>query len=651
MMKRWLTRFLTVALVVILGYFFFLSSDREIIPIEKSKERQSSLGVETVRGEGVRYRSFDLEGNELVSGSSEKLTQIGEKQYHLEDGLELKFTKDGKKFHVKADRFENDEKGRQVMYADSGSHIFLSLESGVTLETEGPLVYSSDGVFSTDALARFELGQGKGLCSGFVYKPEVFLRLEKDVLFHSFSAIGKLRILADSLELDNQKKKGSIRNGVMSSFSPDGLEETTLIANLLSLTYEGELNHFRFRAAEIEGKPASFHWAQGSLVSETFTICFDGFGQRVEELITSWDTQFHALTQDLYQLNGYCGPLSLEFDHSVPLELKSETPVILDGFKMDGSSFELRGESGLITHFVSGKAYSTRLFGTPTFFYEELEGKAGNLRVLHDEGKILVSAGASLLDVNKDTYIRGDEILLTGWDLKEKEVFAFRFVEVIYRLDVEQMIQSVGETFELRIPDDYMKISGSPAKVFQKNQYIEAQQVEFTQIEGEGFELYTKEDVVLKLDSDEGSVEIYAQQLKFSPDLLAVFEHVTRAELSNQGVLSCSRLEIQLKNNGEKKRMETLKARGQVVFQGYIPAKDGEAAQAFSCQADYLDYGVEESQIYFRGEGKDVIFIHPSGELRGRELTYNLNDGSMRVDSETHGITKTIVSIKEKKQK
>jgi len=647
MLKKLLTRALVALLAITLGYFAYLSTKRTMVPIER-RAVDDEPAAERIKGRDVRYKSYDAEGNEIISGSSNKVTQTGDEQFELAEGLALKFNQDGKRYEVRADRFEDAGDGRQVLSAEPGGEIFLGVED-VTIRTSGPLIYNdTTGVFATEAQAEFSMGEARGSALGLRYKPDEFLELQRETLFFTDGPRENVAINADFIRIDQLERQCVIRDGSLVSFR--GEAQTRLTAEDILLSYEGgrKGEPFLMRRAMISGAPASFAWDDGGLDASSFEACFDPEGRWVEEVLTEEDAVFTAQTADGYLIYGQGGQLLLTAAAAKPQVLASQSAIRIESRKAVGPSASLSGSGGFETRFRDGQAYSTRLFGAPHFTYGLQRGQAGSIRVMHGERNILFSQGAELEDRAERVRVLGDEIILDGWDQPEKAIYAADFVQIEYGAEAGQAIHCAGDSLKLRLPSREAKLEGQPARAWREGQEIEAGTIEINraETEEEGYDLRAVGDVALAMDSENGRALVRAKSMNYdAAKRILDFDTVIRAVLPGQGELSCGALQAGLKEKNRERALSFVKAAEQVIFNGMIMT-EGEL-KPISCQADRMDYQAEEAVIHFRGVGKDVVFKHPSGELTGRELTYFLNDGSIRVDSVTHGTTQTIINLKD----
>jgi len=656
MYRKILTRTLTLLMIAVLGYFVFISGDvTQEIPIEKSSEQSGMITEDTMLGTDAHYKSFNPKGDVLSTGSSMKVTIEGE-NLRLEDGLELEtYEIGGKKYSVKADSFGVDNENQKILTAEPGHKIILTGED-VSIETVGPLIYDNQqSIFSTESVAYFKMGDAQGHSQGLRYKPDVFLELQRDCVFNTISETEKSTITADHIYFRNSIRKGLIRKGLLTTTSHDGSRQTRMEALEIEVLYHGGNSQepFRLEQASLSGEPARFSWNNGDMTSTVFEACFDGTGKWIEELLTGVDAHFSAQTEDGYQLYGRGGQLSLLMEQSIPRELLSHEAIELEGAKEEGAVLRLVGKAGLETQFSEGQAYSTRLFGQPTFSYGGQEGAAGNIRVSHNERNIIFSEGAELRDQAQQVRIKADEILLSNWDQEAKEINAFKFVEITYREDEPDVAQCFGDELKFLLPQYYIKLKGAPAQVNRQNLTIDANTIEMDRMDELSFDLKAgstvNNEVNVIMATDEGSSHIQARDLiyKGETDLL-VFDNVIKAVFPEKGQLFCKQMTVRLKNKGETKVVETIEAEGDVLFEGVL--MDSGEPKPVNCRADQLRYNQSEGLIYFIGKGRNLVFNHPAGVFEGRELTYNLKDGAIRGDSDKHGTTVTRIKIDEKNE-
>ncbi|CAM2008912.1 LptA/OstA family protein [Acanthopleuribacter pedis] len=643
MIKKWLSRGLIFLMIVICGYFVYLSTKTETVPIEKTDPSKADL-PQGLRGRDVRHAAFDAEGNLIQSGTSSQVTLIGEDQLELEGGLELEATENGRRYHIKADRYRNNKDKSQVLEAAKGSVVILAESDGLRLETPGPVVAHPDGTYTSDAEVAFFLGESRGTCKGLRYQPYAFVELQNAVKFDvSRGDQGAVSIEAEHLKLDQSKARGIIQRGVV-----DCVDEAGNLAKLQSETIEFSFrtrkNHnIIMEQATVIGEPGRFQWNQGALQSPRLDIRFDENGRLLRDIRTGAQARFDMAAEDGYRMNADTGALTLTLDGSLPSKLTSDDPLTLNAQRDTPATLHLVGEKGLETQFEAGRAVNTFITGNPTFTYGGQAGKAGELRISHRERNIIFSSGSELLDKDEDISIYGDRILLTNWDQEEREIFAFRFVTITYRLSEPTPTRCWGDQLELKLPSHTFKITGNPAKLQHEEHTIKAPEINLRKIDEDLFELETDDRVSLNLQTEEGLFQLEAKTMKLSQGTgLLVFQNVTEAVLPGRGKLSCDLMEVEVKKENDQQVVERLTATGDVLFQGSVTDKEGKASPV-SGQSETMIYTRAEDTLQFLGNNKDVVFNHPSGEFVGPELTYNLKDATMRSGPGTTRINSKIV--------
>ena len=649
--KRWLTRFLVLTMVGVGLYFAILSQDNSLVPIENSANLADPIREEEMRGKRVHVNSYDLDGNLISSGKSETVILVGDDQLALKDGLEYQFNREGRKYYSRADSFENLPDGRRKLSADPGNTILLAIEGGISIETEGPLLYGKDEVISTEAPAQFKMGEIKGRCVGLKYKPEVFLELSSDAHFTASSAEGVTTIDSTFMRLDYLKRAGEIHNGLITNKPANSHQENQLEATHFNILFHGQSSReLRLEEARLKGTPTRLGWGEGELTSSRIEVCFDETGKFLQEATTGDDAVYTSLSSDGGMLTGRTGQLTLKFGNGAPQTLTSQSPIEVSVEKQDRAPLKLTGEKGLESVFENSRVRSTRLFGNPKFQFASQKGHAGTLRVLHDERKVLLGETAHLEDTAQNLVVNGDEILLAEWDQDQQEIFANRFVEITYGVGTPEAMKAWGDTLAMKHPSQHGVLTGNPARIEQRDQTVQANRIEMERVGPYLFEMKTDDEVNLNLKTERGPVKIVAMAMFFSQEKNTVsFRNVHQALLADQGALSCKNLEILIPQTQEGRQVQKINASGSVVYEGQI--KDSESVKSITARADTLTYAHSDRIIVFQGDQKDVVVTLPDGQIQGRKLTYNLNDGSMRVDSAAHGVTQTTVNLNDQKKK
>lgn len=651
MSKKFLTRILLLLSLGTAAFFLFISVETTSVPIEKSNGKRKNEGNGTVKGDGVTFQSFDREGKEVISGASEKVTLSNGDELLLEQGLELNLTRDDKKYYVKADSFVNRQDGSRELRSNGNELIILAAEDGVVIETKGPLISRPDGVFTTESHASFRWGKASGSCRGLRYKPESFLHLLADAHFESDNAQGFISLDADTLLIEQPKGYGTMTNGVILSRSKKSSEQNALVSEEIEFHFVNRDNDFLFTSAKLSGSPAWVNWSRGRLESHYFEVCFHDDGRKIAELVSGWDARFEVITEDGYRSNGQAGRFTLDFVESVPRELIGHGNVNFQGSRGDGDELRLQGKSGLVTEFLNGKAYSTRILGSPTLEHGAVKGSAGNIRMLHGESKIVFADGAELNDPKSGMQISGNSILLTDINQKEQEIYAFEFVEIVGTGPNGSNLKASGSELELHLPDYLLKLGGEPAVMEQNGILIRAPKIEARGNDETDFALKAEGRIQLQADLENGPIDVTSQQLDLAmAEGSVLFNEVEKAVLPGYGELSCGKLQIALSENSDGYQVEDLRAERNIIFQGNRIDETGKGT-GYTARADLMTYDGEDERIRFLGKDREITVTMEGRELICQELTYYINDGRMRIVPATHGTTKTTVPLKERDYK
>ncbi len=643
MIKKWLSRGLILSMIVICGYFVYLSTKTETVPIEKTDPRKAGL-PQGLRGRDVRHAAYDAEGNLIQSGTSSQVTLIGEDQLELEGGLELQANENGRRYRIKADRYRNNEAGLQVLEAAENKLVVIEETDGFRLETPGPVTALKDGTYVSEAEVTFFMGESQGRCRGLRYKPYASVELQDEVVFNvSRDSKGKVTINADQMTIDQSKARGIIRNGAVDCVdSADNLAK--LRAETIEFSFRSQKNRdIIMEQATVIGEPGRFTWNKGELQSPRLAIRFDDQGRLLRDIRTGAQAKLSMVAEDGYTLSADTGALTLTLIGSLPLLLKSNNPLTLNADNGGPAKLHLVGEKGLETQFENGRALNTFIAGNPSFKYGGQVGNAGELRISHRERNVIFSSGSELIDNDEDVRIYGDRILLTNWDGEEREIFAFRFVTITYRMSEPVPTRCWGDQLELKLPSHTFKITGAPAKLQHEQHTIKAPEINLRKIDEDVYELETDDRVSLNLQTEDGVFLLDAKTMKLSQAAgVLVFQNVAEAVWPGRGKLSCDLLEVTVVEERKQQVVDQLTATGDVVFQGGVSSKDG-TSEPVSGQAQIMHYQRAEQTLQFLGNNRDVVFNHPSGEFVGPELTYNLKDGTMRSGPGTTRINSNIV--------
>ena len=644
MLKKLLTRITILTTLFLMGYFILISSETQSLRIEKNEAPEDSNPQQLGSGLGGNYHKYDASGNLVTSGTTPKAVRTVDEGFVLEM-IEFNHRHQNKNYHIQADQLVTGEDQKRVMTANPGSVIVLEEENGIRIETPGPLIQEADGLISTDAETQFQIGSAKGRCKGIRYRSGEILELLDKVNFVDEGPGGSTRIDAEYLKVDQASGYGHVRGGVITLHSP--LRQGAMTADRMELVFKDPaVLSLDLDRALLTGKPAGIFWNEVDMQAAYFDICFDETGKWPAEMDTANDAKFASQTQDQFQVSGNGGALKLLFQQGVPQKLTSMDSIRINGKKEGSPPFSLTGKQGVQASFQEGRIANTKIFGTPHFLYGSMSGISGGLHLLHNENKALFSQGAELWDDEQDIHIKGDEILLTGWDLNEREIVAYRFVELRYAEKTAQKILGKGETLKMKLPANAILLEGDPARITRLNETVEAPQIKANQVDGDHFNFQGSGQVHLTRVTDEGTFLVKAKKMDYvSQDNLIHFETVLEAKTPDDGSLSCGFLRVNLKTVGDKQTLHTITATKDVIFNGVVKHKDGD--KPLLCMADRLDYDLVEGIAKFQGIDKDVVYKGPDGEAKIRQLIYDRKDGSLTGVPERRGTTTTTVPIKE----
>ncbi len=642
-MRKLLTRTLTIGTIALLVYFARISGETGKLPTERANPTEIGEDLESF-GEDVRVQVFNHKGDKVSEGTFASVRK-STSRLAVEAPDVVYTTAAGRVIRVRADFLDNQTGREQVLSSKPGNRILVAEDNGITIESVGPLVYDPEtGILETKAQADFSLGNDRGTCVGLAYRSQDFLRLSSQVVFHGDeSRDGQVLMEGTYLALDLKQHKGVLRDGTITT--QRGSDKSSFTARESLFDFQPGSARLVPTNAVFNGSPARFLWFGGKLEASHFEGHFDPAGKWIERFTTSADAVFTASSEDAYAFTGRGGRMEISATQWVPQRLFSRDAVDLRGRRANGEELHLQSEGGLETTFVEGKARSTRLFGAPVFTYGQQRGRAGNLRVLHNEHKVLFTQGAELDDPTEQVHIEGDELLLADWDQPEREIFAFKFVTIKRFPGKPEAIDAFGDQVELRLPSGYLKLIGTPAKVVRVAETIEGKTVEITQGGANQVDIQASEDVTLSMVGDQGTVWASADKLNFSNTRRQmVLDNVRRLVMPGRGELSCGRLEALLAQSGDTLVLDRLQAERDIVFQG-SRLVDGER-RPVSCQADKMDYATADGILHFQGINRDVVFNDAAVETRNRDLKYNLKDGSLRGDSARNRNSTTLVPIR-----
>jgi len=647
MIKKLLTRILILVTAGLMVYFSTLTVENPNLRIDQNQHLGQADPNHLGWGDGARYNKYDGEGNLITSGTSQKTTRTKDDRFILEK-VRISHLLDKRRFSVDADNMETAEDGRIIMStneAEPDSLIVLVERGGIRIETRGPLIQNTDQTISTEAPARFTLGASSGSCIGLRYLSNNYLELAAEVTFNDRTKEGVTQVEAAYLRMDYLEATGLIREGIVTTNAPG--RKTLLLADEINVVFRSGVSDgsLAMDSASLIGEQASFIWGNGEMQASRFDICFSSNGRWAEELRTGADAVFSAATADGYWLSGQAGSMLLEMIDAEPKLLSTEKKIRIIGNRAGAPQLSLHGEQGMATDFIDGSVASTRIFGTPKFAYGSMTGNAGSLRVRHNEHQILFNGGANLEDSSQHVRIKGDEILLTGWDLKEKEIYAFTFVEIVYTRPDQDEVQGFGEKLEMHLAGNFVKLEGKPARFQQLDETVEAEAIEVVEIDDGVFDLETLSHVTLTKITEEGEFRVEAQKMSYDGTKRQLqFDAVLKAVTPGAGEFSCDRLEIGLKRGTGREAVDSIVARRNIIFKHVVVVEGG--TQPATCLADLLTYDLDKDLAIFEGIDRDVVITREEGVLKMGRLIYNVKDGSVSGYPEREGESTITVPIK-----
>jgi len=395
------------------------------------------------------------------------------------------------------------------------------------------------------------------------------------------------------------------------------------------------------------GSPGRVAWADGLIMANAFVACFSPTGPWLEQIVTGPDAEFTLATQDGHELRGRSGALTLDCFIGQPVQISSPAPVSMEGKLDTGEPFFLHGGQSLMSYFSDGRVANTVISGEPVFSFRNQSGRAGSIRLLHSEGRILLSQGAHLQDEEEQIMIQGEEILLANWDQDVHEIFAREFVRLDFQNVDGTPLSGQGDQLNLKMPERILKLKGTAHSHYGSN-WVEAQDVLVVPETGVSMALTAESHVKFSALLNGQSCVVEGNKLEMSQEtgVIRLFQ-VQAAQVPDLGELTAEQLVLEAQMDASGWKLSSLNASGQVIFEGIMDPQ-GEA-QAFSCQADELSYFPQTQDLRLTGIDRDVIVLFGSGsEHRSRQLTFNLGDGRMHADSGKHGFPKTFLNIKDK---
>lgn len=602
---------------------------------------------EKMVGEIIELRSFNEDGQPELSVRARRGTQNADQTWKLLENEVEMVTASGRVVHFFADELKDDA-GVRTISSQPGSRILISEKEGLEMETPGPITVPEDLSLNTQARTEFRFGPSSGSCRGLHYVPGLQLDMLKDARFRLVQGPRSLQLDGASLRLNLQKATGVLKKGMVDAFF-GSQHEATFQSEEMEFSFSPGTEPSRWGIQEIsaKGNPGRFRWGTGELLTESFLVCFsDTAQQQLDQVLASGPSRFAVETEEGYTLDGRTGGIQVWFAAGEPERMASTEPVTMQGL-YGRQVFSLGGSLGFESSMEQGRLASTTVFGAPTFSFGAQHGRAGSLRLLHDEARILLGEGAWLEDPAQALRVSGEEILLADWGRQERNVFARNFVEFQH---AGMGVEGKGDQLSMTMPGRILELRGQPAVLTHEGNVVTANWVEVRPGEDQEFFLKAAERIEFEflLDGDLCSVIAKSMELDSRQGLLDLRD-VERASVPSVGQLGARILEMTWSTQGGTRYLTGVHAEDQVVFEGHW-GQAGEQ-ESVSCQADVLDYDPEQELLSLEGRDRDVVVHMSNGQVhRLRQLTFNLGDGSMQADSE-RGFTKTILNIERKPEK
>ena len=606
-----------------------------------------------IEGDVIRYKSYNDKGEWVLEVQAQKSEQVQGEGAAI-SGISAIYKKpNGKVLYILADLLK-EEGPNKVFSSKAEGLITLKEEGGLLFETTGPLVITPASEFITKSTTSFKLGNWNGSSDSLYYIPETLLKLKTKVIFNFDEAKASTHITANHIFLNIEEGVGKVMEGKLNMVSPDGSESlstTYLEAKEMVLFFAGGKNETPIYLSEIEisGQDSRIFWNEGGLISSYFSICMDESGMFPELATTSDETRFFFASMTDQTLTGTTGTMSIDFIQTQPILLTGDSSIFLESVSENGQILTLSGSKGFTTEFNRGKAENTRIFGSPLFEYQKLKGSAGFFRILHSQRKLMLSQTAELLNEEKNFQISADEILVSNWDLPDREIFGRAFIHISFQNDG---VRSDGYGEEIFFSDyiDKLTLKGAPAHFERGQSSFSAKTIEVVGFQA-GLPVATATGETRgTFVSDQKSYELDCQDMVFNESAgTCTMRGVKELSASDQGSLSAELVELFFSTN-EKKRLKNILAQGKVHLKGKA-MQDGELVH-FSGQSEKLSFDASTQVLTLESGEKDVILQNDKGyESKGRRLIYSLLDATMRVEASEHGSTQTIVNIKEEKSK
>jgi len=623
---------------------------QEISPEEPDLQvtRKTELWDE-VEGNIIRHKSYNDRGEWTLEVHAEKIEQLPGGGTAI-TGTRAQYRRpNGKVLRVSADHLR-DEGNNKVFSSDKGHRIVLEEEDGLHCETEGPLTVTPDTEFFTEHKTTFEMGSWTGSCGGLSYKPDEELRLTSGIDFKLSSRENASTLKAEEINFQFQKGIGEVEHGHFQMISTN-TGAAYFESKKMILHYSGEPGGMPVTLREIEilGNESELFWNEGGIKAPYFSICMDMEGTYPELISTHDQTEFNLMSLHGQSIHGVTGNLLLDFFETRPLSLSGDSELNLTADSRDGSVLSLTGGKGFLTEFSQGQAENTHIYGTPEFEFGSVRGRAGTFRILHEQRKLMLSQTAELLESSKNTRISAEEILVSNWDLPDREVFGRAFIQ-FQGFIKDELVEGTGNEVFFSAYKNQLVLKGSPAMFQGKRGMFSSKTIDIANDENDNLVFQATDDVQAKVNLAEHSYEILCRAMNYNGNsMIFHLQNVEKFSSEGWGTLSGETLELFLEQP-DSPVLKKIEVRGKVQVTG--TSRKGDRTVTFSGQSDKMDFDALSQIMTLESDHQDVTFQQDTGyEIRGRRLIYSLRDATMRVEAGEHRSTQTIVNIKKEKSK
>lgn len=592
-----------------------LETQRVIVREESADDHRDARTSEI-----LEVQVFDSKGQPLDSVSARKGRQDQAEQLQLSDVEAKIHAPNGSIIHFNADHYEED-RGMRTLRSNPGSRISLLEQGGLALSTEGPVTMDGAGMIQTQVQTQFSWREWRGSAAALRYEPARILYLDGPA---KWEIEGGSSIEGQNLVLDVTRGVGQMEAAVLSQVA----EPPMVLAAphmLLFLTHASP----RLDSVVLIGPESRLGWPGGQLSSSRLSACLDTEGNLVSAE-THPNVSLAFATMDGATLQGTTGPIHLTCQLGAPAALTCSGSVKLEGL-IEGAPFLLECAEGLVTSFEQGVAVDTVLSGAATFSFQQLRGQSGRIRLLHRENRLLLSENALLDESGEGMKLWGEELLIAHWTQPNREIYGRGFVKLRAENSGSGPIEATGESLSLVFPERWMVLKGTPARFEQGDRFIEALEVRVVPGQTTGHDLYAEGQLHFRLLKGGQQWKLKGKSMEIHQQQGTVrVREVQEAQLVPLGQLSANEVVLDSDQAGA---LRSLLAEGNVLFSGALP---GDSTwQTYSGRADRLHFLAERNEIELLGTTREVLLRSADGnEVRGRSLTYNLSDGSLRSGSD-----------------